>query len=164
VKTTNGQPESVIEVDQHNLDEEWCVQPGKHQRFCEALAEAQLDADQAKAKLELTEAKIKVQARQDPRKFGFEKATDDVVDTVVKGSKSYHTALEALNQARYKVNVLRARVEASEHKKRALENLVELHGRAYFAAPKDRSAEAHAGRAERSAKGMGKIGKTGRYA
>lgn len=125
-----------LDIDPLRLDEEWLGQPQQRQIFGELLADAQLELDNAKASLSVAEAEADRDIRECPADYGIDKLSEARVSATVTLHPSVKVAVKKLNEARHKVNVLQAAVDGLEHRKRALTQLVELHGQDYFATPK----------------------------
>src|SRR6185369_66865 len=77
--------------------------------------------------------------RERPSHYGIMKVTIDAVEAVITEEETYQQAKQDLIASEYKVDMLEAAVKALDHRKKALENLVYLHGQSYFAEPRDRS-------------------------
>ena len=125
-----------LDIDPLRLDEEWLGQPKQRQTFGELHADAQLELDTAKANLSVAEAEADRDIRECPSDYGIEKLSEARVSATVTLHPAVKVATKKLNEARHKVNVLQAAVDGLEHRKRALTQLVELHGQDYFAAPR----------------------------
>ena len=125
-----------LEIDPLRLDEEWLDQPKQRQIFGELLADAQLELDTAKSRLEVIKAETDREIRDDPADFGLSKVTEAAVSTAVPVQPAVQIAVKKVNAAKHKVNVLQAAVDGLEHRKRALTQLVELHGQDYYATPR----------------------------
>lgn len=134
--------ESIVEVDINRLDAEWVGQPGLVARHGFALAEAKAEQAEAKAQLELIEAQTDNEVRSHPDAYGIEKVTEKVIETHVKTAQAVITARQRLQAASLTVDQLGVVMNALEHRKRSLENLVELHGREYFSAPRQPDSQA----------------------
>ena len=129
--------EIVLEIDPLRLDEDWVQQPKLYLEYAGKLADARRDLDLAKNELELTRAELDADIRVDPSQYDFDgKPTEKAIDACILCQKRYKTANEEVIAAKHKVDVLAAFVTALDHRKRALENLVDLHGQGYFAEPK----------------------------
>lgn len=128
--------EDDMHIDENALDVEFLEQPTLMARYARLLAEARRDRDLAKEALDLTKAEINLDIRDNPDKYNLTKITVDAVEACVLMEDSYKEAVKEYNDANYEVNVLQGVVNAVEHRKSALENLVKLHGQQYFAGPK----------------------------
>ncbi len=129
-------PELRLEIDPLRLADEWLGQPAQRQIWGEKLADAQLELDEAKTYLAVAQAEVDREIREDPGDYGLAKITEAAVSTAVTVHPAVKKAARQVNQAKHRVNVLQAAVEGLEHRKRALTQLVELHGQDYFATPK----------------------------
>jgi len=125
-----------LEIDPLRLDEEWLGQPKQRQIFGELLADAQLKQDTAKSTLEVVKAETDREIREDPEAHGIGKLTEASVATAITVDPAVKVAVKKWNKARHEVNVLQAAVDGLEHRKRALTQLVELHGQDYYSTPK----------------------------
>jgi len=128
--------ESVVAIDDKNLDRECILLPTQYIRAAFQAAEAKRDAVEAKNLLSVIEADMAKEVRGDPVGFGIEKVTEAAVNAAVITSGKFRKAKQAQQDADYNSDIAQALVWAMEHKKRALTMLVELHGMGYFSAPK----------------------------
>jgi hypothetical protein len=136
-------------IDLGRLEQEWLLQPKLYDKYATKLAGAKELLAKAEAFLEVTEAEVKLEIRKKPLKFGFaDKITEGVVKELLVTDKRYRDALQAVNSTKHDVDVLAAVINTLEHRKRALESLVTLHGQNYFSKPK---VSKEAGDAARSA-------------
>ena len=125
-----------VSVDENALDVEWTFQPRKYFRYAAKLADARRDADQAKTEVELTKAELELAIRSNPEKFDLTKVTEAAVASTVLSQAEYSTARQADLDARHTVDVLQAAVAALDHRKRALEGLVQLRLANYYSSPR----------------------------
>jgi hypothetical protein len=125
-----------FEIDKNQLDREWVRQPGLYHKYALQLADAKRDFEQAKTAVDLAEASADSDIRERPQKYGIEKVTEAAVKATVAGHKAVKEAIAALHEARHKVDVLQAAVTTLDHRKKALENLVDLRLADYFAEPR----------------------------
>jgi DNA-binding transcriptional LysR family regulator len=125
-----------IAIDEHRLDEEWVRQPRLYHVYSLKTADARWAMDQAKAHFELVQAELDAAIRDDPLGYGLEKISEVRLAACIVKQPEYLEALEALNNARHKVQVFQAAVSALDHKKGALENLVKLRLAEYYSDPK----------------------------
>lgn len=135
--------QSLVELDADKLDEHWIDQPRLFMKYALKLADARADVDEAKANLELVRATAEVAIRADPAGHGVEKVTEKAIEAAVETSATYRNAVADLNDARRRMGRLDAVVQSLEHRKRALEGMVSLHGMGYFAEPTDRGGNGH---------------------
>jgi hypothetical protein len=122
-------------IDEHRLDKEWVNQPTLFFTWARKLADARQQLEEAKASLDVVYAELDNAIRERPGKYGLEKITESAIKQLIPSQAPYAEALAAVNTTKHRVDVLQAAVTALEHRKRALENLVDLHGQNYFAEP-----------------------------
>jgi len=127
---------SFLDINEHELDKEWIEQPRLYHKYARKLADARLAFDEAKANLDLVSADLDNKIRESPEDYDLEKVTEPGIKNCVLLQDEYREAIQALNDARHEVNVLEAAVSALDHRKRALEKLVDLFAMDYFAEPK----------------------------
>jgi hypothetical protein len=127
---------SFFEVDIHQLDKEWMEQPALFFEWAERLADTRRDLDEAKSELDVTKAEISRAIRDEPEDYGLEKVTEAAVTAAIPEQEEYKIATKAVSEAKHAVDVYQGVVTALEHRKRALEKLVDLHGQSYFANPR----------------------------
>lgn len=122
-------------VDKERLDEEWVGQADFYHFWALELANARLELEQEKARFDLTRAELDRDIRSDPEDFDVEKITEKAIENAILLQPQYQKALRKVTAAKHKVDVTQAAVGALDHKKKALENLVYLHGQNYFSTP-----------------------------
>ncbi len=136
-------------IDTHRLDVEWLKQPGLSRSAGRQQADAQHAYNQAKAKREVTYAKVLLQVRRTPLTYNLrEKPNEEEVICAVKLTKEYQDALAAEHQAELELGYAKADTVATCHdRRRALEMYVELLSMNYISErepratnPKDREA------------------------
>lgn len=132
---------SFFEIDEHNLDKEWVRQPSLYFTWAKKLADARLEQDEAKANLDVIKAEASRAIRDDPGDYGFDKVTEAIVAVAINEHPDVMAGVKALHESRHKQEVYQAAVNALDHRKRALEKLVDLHGQNYFSTPKAPNAE-----------------------
>jgi len=130
--------QSDFAVDKDDLDGEWVRQPELYHDYAVKLADARLEMETKKNRLEVIQANLDNEIREDPSEFGLTKVTEGAIKAVIVQHPKYEKALERVNQARHAVDILVAATQALDHKKKALENLVYLHGQNYFSSPRAR--------------------------
>lgn len=138
MKDSKKTERSFFDIDTTDLDREWVDQPRLYHEHALLVAAAQRRYDQEKTDLELLAAEKDAEIRSDPASFGVTKVTEVVVERTILISRKYQAQLEAMHNARHDLNVARAALDALDHRKKALENLVSLFLADYFAAPRAR--------------------------
>ena len=132
----NSEAESVVQINELQLDKECIRLPSDYLKYASAAADSKRDVSQAKAELDVIEADLSRSIREHPAKYGLEKETQAAVAAAVILQPEYARALKLLHKAQHQSALADAVVWALEHKKRSLTLLVDLHGMGYFAAPK----------------------------
>lgn len=139
-KSTTKRSERVepdfIEIDELRLDKEWINQPRKYLDFCQQLAHVSRDLDEAKARLDVVKAEMDARIRKKPDRFGLDRATEASIAATILVTDEYQQALQEVIDAKYAKDMVGAAVGALDHRKKALEKLVELYLAGYFAEPK----------------------------
>lgn len=127
--------EDDMRIDEDALDVELLEQPSLMTKYSRLLAEAKLERDLAKEELDLMRATIDLDIRDNPEKYQLSKVTENAINNCILMEEQYQDVQKKYNQDNYEVNVLQGIINAIEHRKSALENLVKLYGQNYFAGP-----------------------------
>ena len=127
---------SFFDLDDKRLDEEWNSQPQLYYNWGVKLADAKAAVERAKASRDLVYAELNKDIRSDPVKYDLPKTTESLVESIILIQDKYKLAHEKYIAAKHKMDVLTVTVEALDHRKKALENLVHLFGMNYFSEPK----------------------------
>ena len=127
--------ERDMAVDESALDVEWLRQPQLMLRYTRHTAEMKRQADQAKEAVDVEAADLDRRIRNKPRAFSLDKPTEAGVRNAIVLQPAYQRATAAYIDAKYEYDMAMAAVRAMDQRKTALENLVRLHGMAYFAGP-----------------------------
>ena len=117
---------SDTSIDEENLDKEWVRQPKLVEDYAILLADARLEMEERKQDMDITEVEIKKSIRDNPEEYDIKKVSEDQVKSLAVVQIGYVKARRKFNRAKHAVEVLQAKVTALEHKKRALEKLVDL--------------------------------------
>lgn len=146
------EPEAILGIDKNLLDDEWIAQPKMCLVWSLQLENAEDDFEAAKTNFEVVKAEVELEIRNNPERCDElpegavekNKVTEKMVASAMIRQTKYAEAQQEWIQAKYRVGVLRAAVKSIDHRKKALEKLVDLHGQQYFASPRasDRSKEA----------------------
>lgn len=132
-----SEPELIFDIDKYLLDDEWLNQPKLYFRWAVQLEDARADLENAKSEFDLTKAEIDLEIRSHPDRYSLpEKITENMIKASIPSQPEHKEAEEDYFTAKYRVGVLQAAVTALDHRKRALEKLVDLHGQKYFASPR----------------------------
>lgn len=130
--------DSVITIDEFALDREWLNQPQLFMQFALELADAKHVFAERKARVDVVKAELELAIRQSPEAYKIAKVTEATILATILTQDAYSKAVRLMNKARHKVDVLQAVVDALDHRKRTLENLVTLHMANYFSKPTEK--------------------------
>lgn len=122
----------AVQIDDTRLDVECVMLPQNILRAGIDLAAARRATDEAKRRLDLTQAEMRLSVRDNPGKHGLEKVTESAIGEVIASNAEVQQAVKDLNKAREDQEVHAAYLNALEAKKRTLGMLVDLHGMCYF--------------------------------
>ena len=128
--------EKDIEIDGQSLDLEWLNQPRLMMQYTQHSAKMRKALEEAKQELDIAKADADKMIRTNPEKYGIEKVTEVVVANAILNEKGYRKAYTEFLAAQYESDMAQGAVNAFEHRKSALENLVRLYGQQYFSGPK----------------------------
>lgn len=135
--TSEGQFVGYLSINEYLLDQEWQQQPLRFMEIATQAVESRRDAEQARIARDVQWGDLCRAARECPEKFGIGKVTEGQITEVVTRHPEMVKAEQAVVAAQYQQQMLDRMVQAMEHKKRALENLVTLYGMAYFSGRSD---------------------------
>lgn len=130
------QPErstAFAEIDINSLEKELVDQPLKVARYDMRLADKKNELALAENALDVTYAEISEAIRKDPLKFHIEqKVTEARMKELVIIQPAYKVALAKTNKIKHMVDLLKAAMNALEHRKESLKSLVVLWQHSYF--------------------------------
>ena len=127
----------MFDLDKNRLDDEWVVQPKRFLKAATELSDAKEEADRLKAERDLLEAELDNDIRSRPEDYGLAKLTEPAIKKTIMKEERMARMEDKIIKARHKVGVLDALVSALEHRKKALENLVQLRLAEYFSEPRE---------------------------
>lgn len=122
-------------INEHKLDEEWLRQPSRMMEYSAELAQAIYDRNRAKENLDVIEASLDRDARNEPPPAGLGKLTETAIKNLIKLQDPYREAILAYHDCDMRTNLMQGAVNAFQHRKTALENLVKLYLAGYFSEP-----------------------------
>ncbi len=134
-KKKKREKESVIDIDQDDLVEEWKNQPRLYLEWSSKLADARKKLEEAKATIDVVTAELDDRIRTSPDKYDLEKVTENSVKACILRQEAHAAATSSFQEAKHEVDMLGAMVGALDHRKRALENIVQLWAAQYFSSP-----------------------------
>ncbi len=130
--------DDLLQPDKYALDKEWVEHSDYVYMFLDEQAESRIKMDAAKDNIEVVKAELDSQIRKEPSKFGLEKLTETLISNTIILLEEYGNALKQYLDAKEEYYKASNVCTAMEHRKSALENLVVLHGRGYWADPIER--------------------------
>jgi hypothetical protein len=145
VSETNGRPRGLSEkdlrllevIDLQRLDLELAEQSRLCLRAGEAEAQARRDYNNAEKAKKLLRAELRLKVRKRPEKYGWDKKpTKDEVDDLVEVQAPYQAAEQDVIDRKYDLDIMSTAVRAVEHRKKLLENEVQLVVRDYHSEPR----------------------------
>lgn len=129
--------QSIVAIDPNSLDSEWVKQPRLVEDIGKSLAVAKRKLAEAKDGVELAESEVANIIRKDPDRYvPGGKSTEGAIKEQIPLHKKVIKAKTLQRKRQFKVDLLQSLMSALEHKKKALEDLVYLHGASYFGNPK----------------------------
>ena len=121
-----------LAIDPLELDEEWLTQSGKYMKYSELLADAEKEMKQAQENTKVTRSRLIRECKENDSK-----ATAQIIESYYREHDDHISAKNAQIEAEYKVSMLSNAVFAFTHRRKALENLVQLHISNYFSSPRE---------------------------
>jgi predicted nucleotide-binding protein (sugar kinase/HSP70/actin superfamily) len=123
-------------IDLYQLDKEWVRQPSLVGELADKAAQVNADIRDQETDFEVLKAKVMQSIRANPGKYGLVKETEAAVKEALTLDDRIIKRQKRINELKYKADIIKGGLNALEHKKRALEKLVDLHGREYFDSPR----------------------------
>ena len=120
-----------LEIDQHQLDQEWLNQPNLFMKYAEAQAEAKRILDNAHEHVKVTRSKLVREC-----KSNFPKATGPEIEAYYREDKRHRRAKDKMIEAEYDYSLMCGAVQGFHMRKRALEDLVRLWAGEYYSSPR----------------------------
>lgn len=125
-----------MEIDSQALEVDWLRHSAMYMKYAEMCALAEKNKNQAKDQFEVTKAECDRDIRALKTEAG-ERVTETIISVAVVLHPEYQKSSTAYNLAVYEYNILSFVMKALEHRKKALENLVQLYLSGYFSGPKE---------------------------
>ena len=125
-----------MNIDPQALEVEWLRQSSLYMNYAEKCAMAERRKNSTKEQLEVIKAECdrEIRARKIEAK---EKVTESIIEAAIVDNKKHKEGVQLLLTATYEHNILSFVIKALEHRKKALENLVQLYLSGYFSGPKE---------------------------
>lgn len=120
-------------INPHNLAGEWRKQPQLMRAAGRREADARHNHAQAKARLAVTAASLKLAMRKNPGKFDLrDKPNQDEIDCALELEKEYVRAVADVNRTKLELDYAEADTTAYVDRRKALENHVQLLSIEYY--------------------------------
>lgn len=125
-----------LDIDEHELPEEWKGQAALMLDYGIQLADAMQEEDEARAALDVAKAKLDGQIRANPGAYDVSKVTEASVTAAILTQPAYTAAEKRKATATHAKRLLSAAVDAIGHRKSALQGLTDLFLKQWHADPK----------------------------
>ena len=125
-------------IDENALEIEWLDQAPLANKYGRNWAKCQMELELAQEEIKLVRSELIKKVNEDPVKWLGDgiKATGPVVEAYYRNHRRHQEVKTKIVNLQYETNVAEiAFKEISITRKKALENLVTLHGQQYFAGP-----------------------------
>lgn len=131
---SDERPRNPFYINEHALDEEWIRQPQLMRRAGIDEAEARHVHTQAKARLAVVEARLKLRIKRSPELFDLPegKPTIPDIEAVMLANDEYQAASKEVDEAKFAMDLASANTVALIDRRKALERLVELLALNYY--------------------------------
>lgn len=120
-----------VEINKHNLDEEWLVHPQKVKEISRLVANAERERDYKKFDLEVLEAELDKVAREE----GGIKTTEAAIKNWIKLRPEWQRKSKEVIDSNHNLKVLVGAANARSHCKYTLENVSRLWAAEYYGEP-----------------------------
>lgn len=135
--TMKKENDSFLQIDSARLDQEWQDQPSLYHEWATKLADAKQDYDDVVNEKEVLYSDLYLKVTQDPTAYGLpEKTTVASIEAAIKSNQKYQAVCREEIDAKHTIGLVDAAVKALDHRKRALEKIVELHLSDYYSPPR----------------------------
>lgn len=131
--------EPTLDIDPFDLIHEWSGQAQLVSLYAEAAAQLQYEMELAGTKLDVVKAKLDVELRTSPAKFGLDPAarlTESRIDRFIDGNAEVIKARMEYSEKKYLHAVFRGMIQALENRRSALEEIGSNQRKEFFAVPK----------------------------
>jgi hypothetical protein len=118
----------AIAIEEHSLDREWAGHPELYMDLVEAKVESREKLDLARDAYSVLRAECSARIRANPSKYGIgDKVTEGAINAAVDSHPKVQAANARITALKREHDLVSGAVDAMEHRKKALENLVQLH-------------------------------------
>lgn len=115
--------ESMVDIPEGMLLQEWTLQSGRTLRETRLAAGLRKAVADAKAALDVVKARVLLWVRKNPGKYGIEKPSEAAIAAAVTLHEKVQAAVAALDLAKFHLDDQMAVVHALSDKKTAMENI-----------------------------------------
>lgn len=129
---------SILDVDMYSLDKEWAEQANNYHIYAKKVSEARFEYSKKKAMLDLVKAELSLDIRSNPDKYKLPKTTEDTVNAAITVHDKTKVAQQELFDSKKELDDLEAILSALDHKKYALQDMVQLFLSDYFSTPRSK--------------------------
>lgn len=129
---------SILEVDMFQLDKEWSEQAKNYHDYAKKVSEARFEYSKKKAMLDLIKAELSLDIRNNPDKYKLPKTTEDTINSAVTVHDRTKIAQQEMFDSKKELDDLEAVLSALDHKKYALQDMVQLFLADYFSTPRSK--------------------------
>lgn len=119
-------------INKYELDSEWEKHSSEHGYWSEKAADLQSDVEELQASFERLRAEIDSEIRNDPSAYGIGKPSETAIANAILLQPEFKKAEKALLEKRRFLVRAKASLNTLEHRKRALEHLVDLWTADYY--------------------------------
>ena len=117
--------QKLMHIDESNLEGEWLGQAARYMEMVEANADGQKQLDQLTDKLDVVQSTESVNIKHQMEAAG-EKVTEAAVNRMLPDRPAIRTIKNEIIEAQRQATIVRGAVAAMEHRKKALEMLVQM--------------------------------------
>ncbi len=126
-----------LKINENDLESEWISQAGKYMFYADQWAKAVLVRDTAKIKAEYTYAKLDTEIRGNWNKYFDSKPTEGAIKGKIIQHDDYQDSQKHLVECNEDVNVYYGCKVAFDHRKTALQSLVQIRLSGFHAEPRN---------------------------
>lgn len=123
-------------IDKYLLDDENEIQAALYGRWSDAHADAELDLDKAKERMDTVKADLYMEIVKEFIDRGEKKPTETMIGNTILSKDKYKEVTEEYFKAKHNAKILKGAKESMNHRKSSLENLTHLWLGGYWADPK----------------------------
>lgn len=119
--------EKDLEVDKDNLDYEWVRQASLYDKWNKAFVFASRESERLEERLDQIKSEVDDDIRRNPEKFSLDKVTESAIKSKLSNNKKVIKAKTRYLDMLAVQRTIAGALKALEHKRKALERLVDLH-------------------------------------